>query len=434
MRGSFKLVRSRCLIRVASLALLAGSAAGCSTDTMRFTDNPFSSPFERQQTSYTGSIPRQQPAPYQQSSGLGPASSISAQPLPPVGAGDDDGGYAPPQQGYRYNAPQPAGISTSPAVVSNVKGGWNGAGGTTVTANAGDSVHSLSNRYGVPAGAIMSVNGLQGPALSPGQRVIIPVFSTAAEASSPNPLMNVPPRAAPVKQVSINPVRVIPITAAAAKPLKKPSIVLVQGDQPANTGFLPRVVKATPIKNQDSRVETADVTQKPPKSDRLSIAKQVETVPVGQPAAGETTNEAETAQTGSLPTAGAPTQQAARGAPDFRWPVRGRVIQAFGQTNQGINISVPEGTEIKAAESGVVAYAGSELKSLGNLVLIRHSDGFVTAYAHAKDLNVKKGDSIKRGQVIATAGQTGNVTSPQVLFELRKGATPVDPREYLQGN
>ena len=122
----------------------------------------------------------------------------------------------------------------------------------------------------------------------------------------------------------------------------------------------------------------------------------------------------------------------------FRWPVRGRVIVAFGPKpngvqNDGINLAVPEGTPIKAAEDGVVAYAGSELKGYGNLVLIRHSNGFVTAYAHASDILVKRGEAVKRGQVIAHAGQTGNVTSPQLHFEIRKGATPVDPSQYLSG-
>jgi murein DD-endopeptidase MepM/ murein hydrolase activator NlpD len=124
--------------------------------------------------------------------------------------------------------------------------------------------------------------------------------------------------------------------------------------------------------------------------------------------------------------------------PTFRWPVRGRVITAFGpkpsgQQNDGINVSVPEGTPIKAAEDGVVAYAGSELKGYGNLVLVRHSNGFVTAYAHASELAVKKGETIKRGQVIGKAGATGNVNAPQLHFEVRKGATPVDPMQYLQG-
>jgi murein DD-endopeptidase MepM/ murein hydrolase activator NlpD len=120
----------------------------------------------------------------------------------------------------------------------------------------------------------------------------------------------------------------------------------------------------------------------------------------------------------------------------MRWPVRGKVISGFGakpngMKNEGINIAVPEGTKIQAAEAGVVAYAGNELKGYGNLVLIRHAGGYVTAYAHAASLLVKKGDQVKRGDVIATAGQTGAVQSPQVHFEVRKGATALDPNTFL---
>jgi murein DD-endopeptidase MepM/ murein hydrolase activator NlpD len=137
----------------------------------------------------------------------------------------------------------------------------------------------------------------------------------------------------------------------------------------------------------------------------------------------------------------APQHQAAEttsAVPSFRWPARGRVIQAFGPKtqggqNDGINVAVPEGTPIKSAEDGVVAYAGNELKGYGNLVLIRHSNGFVTAYAHASELTVKKGEPVKRGQVIGKSGATGNVSSPQLHFEVRKGATPVDPMQYLSG-
>jgi murein DD-endopeptidase MepM/ murein hydrolase activator NlpD len=130
--------------------------------------------------------------------------------------------------------------------------------------------------------------------------------------------------------------------------------------------------------------------------------------------------------------------EAAGAIPSFRWPVHGRVIAAFGPKpnggqNDGINLAVPEGTPIKAAEDGVVAYAGNELKGYGNLVLIRHANGYVSAYANARELLVKRGDSIKRGQVIANAGQTGNVTSPQLHFEIRKGSTPVDPTKFLTG-
>ena len=120
----------------------------------------------------------------------------------------------------------------------------------------------------------------------------------------------------------------------------------------------------------------------------------------------------------------------------FRWPVRGRIIQGFGPKasggqNDGINVSVPEGTPIKAAEDGVVAYAGNELKTYGNLVLVRHSNGYVTAYAHASEIMVKRDDPVKRGQIIAKAGQTGSVTAPQLHFEIRKGSTPVDPAPFL---
>jgi murein DD-endopeptidase MepM/ murein hydrolase activator NlpD len=123
---------------------------------------------------------------------------------------------------------------------------------------------------------------------------------------------------------------------------------------------------------------------------------------------------------------------------NFRWPVRGRIIAGFGPKpnglqNDGINLSVPEGTPIKAAEDGVVAYAGNELKGYGNLVLIRHRDGFVTAYANASKILVQRGETVKRGQVIARSGETGNVNSPQLHFEIRKGATPVDPAQYLKG-
>jgi murein DD-endopeptidase MepM/ murein hydrolase activator NlpD len=94
---------------------------------------------------------------------------------------------------------------------------------------------------------------------------------------------------------------------------------------------------------------------------------------------------------------------------------------------------VPEGTAVKAAENGVVAYAGSELKGYGNLVLIRHPNGFVSAYANNGAIEVKRGDNVKRGQTIAKSGQTGNVATPQLHFELRKGSTPVDPTNYLAG-
>ena len=124
--------------------------------------------------------------------------------------------------------------------------------------------------------------------------------------------------------------------------------------------------------------------------------------------------------------------------PTFYWPVRGKVITSYGaktngMANEGINLSVPEGTPVRAAEDGVVGYSGNDVKSYGNLVLIRHSNGYVTAYAHASEVLVKRGDVIKRGQIIAKSGQSGEVESPQLHFEIRKGASPVNPLQFLNG-
>lgn len=121
---------------------------------------------------------------------------------------------------------------------------------------------------------------------------------------------------------------------------------------------------------------------------------------------------------------------------NFRWPAKGRIISRYGpkddgSSNDGINIAVPMGTKVHAAERGVVVYAGNELKGYGNLVLIRHLDNWVTAYAHNDKLLVSQGDKVRRGDIIAEAGRSGSVTSPQIHFEIRKGSQTVDPLRYL---
>ncbi|NWH08829.1 MAG: M23 family metallopeptidase [Alphaproteobacteria bacterium] len=122
----------------------------------------------------------------------------------------------------------------------------------------------------------------------------------------------------------------------------------------------------------------------------------------------------------------------------FDWPLRGRVITGFGvrangERNDGINIAAAEGDPVRAAADGTVTYAGDELRGYGKLVLIRHPNGYVTAYAHNSSIRVDKGDRVRRGQVIAAAGRTGAVDRPQLHFEIRKGVQPVDPRRYLGG-
>lgn len=145
---------------------------------------------------------------------------------------------------------------------------------------------------------------------------------------------------------------------------------------------------------------------------KLALAKP-------SPAAAPVSQKVDTKPTGSIAMA---------------WPVRGRIIRAFQPgVNDGINISVPNGTPVHAIDGGVVAYAGSQLKGYGNLVLIRHPNGFISAYADNGAIDVKRGQSVTRGQVIAHSGQSGDVSSPQLHFELRKGTVPVNPTHFLAG-
>ena len=118
----------------------------------------------------------------------------------------------------------------------------------------------------------------------------------------------------------------------------------------------------------------------------------------------------------------------------MRWPVRGKVISSYGKSagKSGIDIAVPEGTPVKAAENGVVIYAGDGLKDFGNTVLVRHDNGLVTVYGHASQLKVQRGQKVKRGEEIATSGMSGSADAPKLHFEVRKNSAPVDPSGYLE--
>lgn len=125
-----------------------------------------------------------------------------------------------------------------------------------------------------------------------------------------------------------------------------------------------------------------------------------------------------------------------RGGHSFLWPLQGRIVGPYGTgaggiQNDGINIAAPEGTPVVAAEAGTVAYVGNELRGYGNLVLVKHADGWMTAYAHNSKLLVTRGQKVKRGQVIARSGSTGSVSEPQLHFEVRRGTRALDPTDYL---
>jgi murein DD-endopeptidase MepM/ murein hydrolase activator NlpD len=136
------------------------------------------------------------------------------------------------------------------------------------------------------------------------------------------------------------------------------------------------------------------------------------------------------------PAAAPPPRTSAPDSGTFLWPVRGHVLAAYGSGrdgthNDGINIAAPRGAAVEAADGGVVAYAGNELRGYGNLILVKHPNGWISAYGHCDQILVKRGDKVARGQTIARVGSTGNVAEPQLHFELRRGNRAVDPREFL---
>jgi len=242
---------------------------------------------------------------------------------------------------------------------------------------AGETLYALSRRYGVKPQQIAAYNGLAAPyTIRPGQTVRIPAGG-ARQAGGRSDRKTVPD----YKAASTR------ITPARSTPTKRVATIPVP--------------RAKPM--QASR-----------KADRAAVPKRA----------------SRKVSRGPLP------RPDPRSSSKFRWPVKGKVISGFGPKaggtrNDGINIAVPAGTSVRAADNGVVAYAGNELRGYGNLVLIRHAGGWVTAYAHNGELFVRRGVKVRRGQIIAKAGKTGSVTRPQVHFEIRKGAQAVNPLKQM---
>ena len=425
---------SRVWLRVAAVSFIAVSAAGCSNSGRGFDfNNPFSSS--------KSSAPAPQETTGSITSRPAPVGRVEAQPLPAPSRPDTvaaNGGVAQGAQGLGAYRPSTdiTGSVAAPRPAAPV-GQWTWEGGTPVTIANGETVEIIARKYGVPASAIMQTNGIANAGdIRPGQRLVIPRY-TVANAAPQSPL----PVAAPV--VSPPRVNAPAVRTAESTHMVEPGESLIglarRYQIPINVLAKANNVLPYAKVNAGDRLKIPAGYSAP--QQHASAAPRVEPPhPVTQPAAitAPATQNAHMATPELAKEEGAATKVAeATGAlPSFRWPVKGRIITAFGakpngQQNDGINLAVPEGTPIKAAEDGVVAYAGNELKGYGNLVLVRHSNGYVSAYAHASEIIVKRGDAIKRGQVIGRAGQTGNVTSPQLHFEIRKGSTPVDPAQYL---
>jgi murein DD-endopeptidase MepM/ murein hydrolase activator NlpD len=285
----------------------------------------------------------------------------------------------------------------------------------------------------VPASAILEANKLKSAAqVSAGRQVVIPVYNSGAVATAP-----AKPAAAPPHQAGEPKLRLVKGPKGQEKPGSAKDRVRQAGAKAVEAKPDPKLAKA----------QLKAEPQKPAKNEKVAVAQPPKPaaptpnlVQAPKPAQSEVAKAPakEPEQTASIApqaTAYAPTPAAAAPALGFRWPAKGRVIAGFGGTggNEGINIAVPEGTPVKAADDGTIAYAGSDVKGYGKLVLIRHDNGYVSAYAHNGEINVKHGEKVKRGHTIAKSGQTGNVTSPQLHFEIRKGASPIDPMPHLQG-
>jgi murein DD-endopeptidase MepM/ murein hydrolase activator NlpD len=404
--------RSRQGLRISVLALIAVGFAGCSADVSRFDQSPFASR-SVPPSDVTGTVP---------SASAAPAGRIESRPLPQTGSLPAPPPKNPSATGTAgmgsYRPPQAAEVTGSVRAAPQPQA----ARSMTVTIAPGETLAILSRRHGVSIAALIKANGLAAPNnLKIGQQIIIPGKAAVAT-----------PAAAPASSAAV----------ALTKPPATSSSyggfhIAGPGDTLAKIANRYRVSVAD-LAKANRITPQAQVRL----GDRLAIpapAPRAETPPQPAPAQPQQVAAVELKHTANLAspteTPEADSKREAGGAM-FRWPVRGRIVTAFGpkpngQQNDGINIAVPEGTPIKAAEEGEVAYAGNELKGYGNLVLLRHPNGFVTAYAHASELMVKRGDKVKRGQVIGKSGRTGAINSPQLHFEIRKGSTPVDPTPYL---
>ncbi len=330
--------------------------------------------------------------------------------------------------------------------------------GSTVEVQRGDTLYGIARANGVTVNQLMAANSLATPTIHPGQTLRLPGSASPIAA----PLESAPARrtasAGPVGNSSSSvpaedwrgtyqvqagdslyriarqhDVRVADLQRANGitnpRQLKPGTTLHVpgRGDGSARFAGAPQSAPDSRSEPEAPRAIASGTQPTVINSERRVAALNTGRITDATPAAAS--NYAKPVQSVAI----TPSQIATN---TLRWPSKGKILSGFGQRtdgthNDGINIAVPRGTDVHAAADGEVAYAGSELKGYGNLVLLRHDNGWVTAYAHADQLLVKRGDKIRRGDVIAKAGATGQVNQPQLHFELRQGSKPVDPLPYL---
>ena len=270
-----------------------------------------------------------------------------------------------------------------------------------ITVHKGDTVYSLSRRYNVPIRSMIEVNNLKPPF----------ILSKGARLRLPAPSVHIVQKGDTIYSIS--------------RRYNVDMSVLTR----TNNLYAPYSIYLGQIlKLPGSVVE--------PTEHWISLKKRP-TQTAARNTAKSAPKQTKTGRKSTRKTAVRLPTPPDRAKAKFAWPVNGTVMNKFGSAgggrhNDGINIKVAEGTFVRAAENGVVAYAGNELKGFGNLLLVKHADGWITAYAHNKEFLVKRGDTVKRGQPMAKAGKTGNAKEPQLHFEIRRGTKAVDPMTYLE--
>jgi len=277
-----------------------------------------------------------------------------------------------------------------------------------------DTLYSISRRFHVPLRSLIDANGLKPPyTLRIGQKLSLP-------------------RARSYTVVKGDTVYGI----SRRHGVDMSELMRLNGIKPPYTIAVGQALRVPDPSSRPVQVATASLVANG-SSAAAKPARQAPAVPrvssPSRPAAAATAPRAVpvVARTGPVP------RPPPRSGSKFLWPVQGKVVAGFGAQgkgyhNDGINILAPRGAAIRAAENGVIAYAGNELRGFGNLVLVKHSGGWTTAYAHTDQILVSRGQTVKRGQLIARVGSSGNVARPQLHFEIRKGARAVDPARLLR--
>jgi murein DD-endopeptidase MepM/ murein hydrolase activator NlpD len=305
-----------------------------------------------------------------------------------------------------------------------------GDGPDTTIAGRGDTVYGLARRYRISVRTIIEANYLPPPYhLTVGQRIVLP-RARGYVVEKGETLESIAQRHGVSTYDLARANRIEPTHAVRAGE----RLTIPRG------GVTPSPVAAGPSRVVSGEAVTSEELAPPPKA-AIATPRQPEgalaAAPASPPPAGEPPATSPTEPAATVAAMARPAVPVASAAgKGFQWPVRGKVISTFGSKakglrNDGINIAAPHGAPVRAAEGGVVAYAGNELRGFGNLLLIKHADGWVTAYAHNDVLLVKRGEAVAKGQIIARVGNSGSVATPQLHFEIRQGKRAVDPQLHL---